>query len=146
MVTGQFPDVFADTPRPAWPKPQQQPGQPPVPDMDEPEPEAAPVSAAPGKLLVLGCSEMFRKNFLQAANLDLFLNMVDAVSLDPKIVEVRGQKPIDRAISAPSEGQKTLWRIVNYGLANVVIAATGIALAFWRRMSRDAYTMAHVND
>lgn len=146
MITGQFPDVFADQERPAWPKPQPQPGQPPAPDFGDDEPGALPVDPAPGKLMVLGCSEMFRKNFLQGANLDLFMNMVDAVTLDDKIVQVRGQKPIDRTISAPTDGQKTLWRLVNYGLANVVIAAAGIGIAFWRRMSRDAYTMAHVND
>lgn len=149
QVTGQFPDAFAGKERPAWPKPEQQPGQPPVPDEDEPEPAATPVEAKPGQLILLGCAEMFRKNFLQGGaggNLDLFLNSVDAVSLDPALVKVRAQKPTDRTITAPSEGMKTLWRLANYGLANLLIAGIGIGYTLTRRAARNAYTVAHFND
>jgi ABC-type uncharacterized transport system involved in gliding motility auxiliary subunit len=145
MVEGQFPDAFAGKERPAWPKPEQQPGQPPRPEPeDAPEPPAAPVEAKPGKLVLLGCSEMFRKNFLQAGNLDLFLNSVDALSLSENLVNVRGRKPIDRAIDRPTDTQKTMWRLANYGLANVVIASIGIGLFFLRRRARNAYTVAQI--
>jgi len=85
---------------------------------------------------------MFRKDFLQAGNLDLFLNSVDAVTLDDNLVQVRGMKPVDRTISKPSESTKTFWRVVNYGLANLIIAGVGIGLTMARRQSRNAYTMA----
>lgn len=145
VVSGQFPDAFTGQERPVWPKPEPQPGRPPMPEPDDtPEPAAKPVSAAPGKLVLLGCSEMFRKNFLQAGNLDLFLNSVDAVSLNENLVFVRGRKPIDRTINRPTDGQKTLWRLMNYALANFVIAGVGIARFSLRRRSRNAYTMAEV--
>lgn len=144
IVEGQFPDAFAGKERPAWPKPEQQPGQPPKPDLDDNEPPAPPITPKPAKLVLLGCSEMFRKNFLQAGNLDLFLNSVDAVTLNENIVHVRGRKPIDRTIAKPTERQKTVWRLANYGLANAIIASIGIGLLVMRRRARHAYTMAYV--
>jgi hypothetical protein len=100
----------------------------------------------PGKMILLGCSETFRKNFLQQGNLDLFLNCVDALSLNENIVNVRGRKPIDRTIPEPSTGEKALWRAVNYGLANLLIAAFGLSYFAWRRQSRNAYTLARMRE
>lgn len=143
MISGQFPDAYADGERPAWPKPQQQPGMPPMPDEPDTEAAAGPVTAAPGKLVLMGCSQMFRKNFLQRANLDLFLNSVDAVTLDESLIKVRGRKPIDRIISTkPSDRAKTMWRFANYGLANLIIAAAGLVSFAVRRSARNAYTMS----
>jgi len=145
VVTGQFPDAFAGQERPAWPKPQPQPGMPPQPEEDDaPEGPAPTLEPKAGKLVLLGCSEMFRKNFIQAApqHLDLFLNAVDYVSVDENIVNVRGRKPIDRSIEKPSDATKTKWRLANYGLSNAVIAAAGIGYFLARRRSRDAYTMS----
>lgn len=146
VIEGQFPDAFAGKDRPAWPKPEQQPGQPPMPDMGDDEAPAAPAAPQPGKLVLLGCSEMFRKNFLQAGNLDLFLNSVDAVTLNENLVHVRGRKPIDRTISKPTDRQKTVWRLANYGLANLIIASVGIGLMVMRRRARNAYTMHYVRE
>ncbi|MBX3176019.1 MAG: Gldg family protein [Candidatus Hydrogenedentes bacterium] len=145
VVKGQFPDAFADGERPAWPAPAPQPGQPPMPQDDEAEAPASPVEARPGQLILLGCSETFRKNFLQDANLDLFLNSVDAVTLNENLALVRGKKPINRFIDRPSDDQKFFWRAVNYGLANTVIAGVGIVFLLNRRRARNAYTMSHVN-
>lgn len=148
VVKGQFPDAYAGQERPAWPKvdPMQQPGRPPVPPQDdEPEAPATPVEAKPGQLILLGCSETFRKNFLQDANLDLFLNSVDAVTLNENLALVRGKKPINRVIDRPTDDKKFFWRMVNYGLANIVIAGIGIAFLLNRRRSRNAYTMSHQN-
>lgn len=141
---GQFPDVFAGKERPAWPKSQQQPGMPPEPETPDDEPAAAAVTPAPGQLILMGCSQMFRKNFLQAANLDLFLNCVDAVTLSENLVNVRGTKPIDRVIDKPSKRQRALWQLANYGLANSIIAGIGIAFFVMRRRARNAYTVAQV--
>ncbi len=148
-IKGQFPDAFAEQERPEWPKaqPPSQFGQPPAPEPDDaPEPPAEPVVEQPGELILLGCSETFRKNFLRDANLDLFLNSVDAVTLNENLALVRGRKPINRVIDRPSDSTKSFWRIINYGLANVIIAGCGIAFLMNRRRSRNAYTMAHVNE
>lgn len=145
VVRGQFPDAFADAERPAWPKPQQQPGMPPPPpEPDETEPPAPDVAANPGELVLIGCSQMFRKNFMQAANLDLFLNSVDAVTLSEHLVNVRGTKPIDRIISRPSDRQRTMWQLANYGLANIIIACIGFGFFAMRKRARNAYTMDQV--
>ncbi|HOQ31618.1 MAG TPA: Gldg family protein [Candidatus Hydrogenedens sp.] len=144
MVEGQFPDAFAGKERPAWPKPQPRPGEPVPPDDSETEPPAGNIEPKPSKMILLGCSEMFRKNFLQAGNLDLFLNCVDAVSLTEDLVNVRGRKPIDRTIEKPTDSQKMLWRTVNYTLSNAIVIAVGLAVYFIRRRSRLAYTMAQI--
>ena len=150
-VSGQFPNVFADTARPDWPvaPPQQpQPGLPPQPQDNTPEAPETAVTAAPGELILIGCSQMFRKEFLQqgSSNLDLFLNSVDGITLDENLIHVRGQKPKNRMIDRPSDSTKLVWRLANYGLANVVIALFGIGVFTLRRQSRNNYTMAHIDD
>lgn len=142
MISGQFPDVYKDQSRPSWPQEQPMPGQPPRPPVPE-EGEVKPVTPAPGKLVLLGCSEPFRKNFLQAGNLDLFMNSVDAVTLGDDLVNVRGRKPIDRAITMPDTSVRRKWKIINYSLATVVIAAIGIVSSQMRRRARNAYTVAY---
>lgn len=142
MVEGQFPDAYKDLARPIWPAPQPQPGQLPPPPPPE-EGEATAITPAPGKLILIGCSEMFRKDFLQAGNIDLFMNSVDAVTLGDDLVNVRGRKPIDRMIDMPDASTRNFWKIINYTLASSVIALTGIVTAVTRRRSRNAYTLAH---
>jgi ABC-2 type transport system permease protein len=145
VIEGQFPDAFEGEERPAWPKPQPRPGQPPMPDDDEEAP-AAPVEAAPGKMVLIGCAEMFKDNFVQQpGNLDLFLNSIDAVTLTENLMHVRGRKPLDRRIDAPASGEKTMWQLINYGLPNIIIAGIGILVYALRRRARNAYTMAQMN-
>jgi ABC-type transport system involved in multi-copper enzyme maturation permease subunit/ABC-type uncharacterized transport system involved in gliding motility auxiliary subunit len=145
MVTGQFPDAYKDELRPVWPKPQPQPGMPPPPQDDAPEAPAAPAEPAPGKLILVGCSEMFHDNFFQTpGHMDLFMNAVDALSAGDDLVNVRGGKPIARQISKPSTAAIRMWRIINYALMSTIIAVVGIVVAVMRKRSRDAYTMGFV--
>mgnify|MGYP001017255870 CR=1 FL=1 len=146
MLEGQFPDAYAGKDRPAWPKPQPRPGEPVPPEEDASEPAPPNIEPKPAKMILLGCSEMFRKNFLQAGNLDLFLNCVDAVSLTEDLVNVRGRKPIDRTIEKPTDSQKFFWRTVNYTLSNAIVICTGLIVFFIRRRSRLAYTLAQVSE
>ncbi len=141
LVTGQFPDAYKDKPRPAWPAEQPTPGQPPKPPKPE-DGEAKPVTPAPGKMILLGDSEIFRKNFLQAGNLDLFLNCVDGVTLGDDLVKIRSRKPVDRMIDMPDTATRIKWKIINYTLATVIIAGIGIATSVMRRRARNAYTMS----
>ena len=141
MVRGQFPDAFKDKDRPAWPVPQT-PGVRPEPPKDD-EAEAEPITPAEGQLILMGCSQMFRKNFLQESNLDLFLNSVDAVTLDSALVNLRGKKPIERTITKPSDTARAVWKFVNYGAVNLAIAGAGIAVLVIRRRGRKAYLAAY---
>ncbi len=143
LATGQFPDAFKDQSRPPWPPPQPTPGMPPPPP-PEAEGQAAPVTPEPGKLILLGCSQMFRKEFLQAANLDLFLNAVDAVTLGEDLIHVRGHEPINRLIDKTSDEQRRFWKVLNYALMPVLLAVVGILVAVTRKRSRDVYTIEHV--
>ena len=116
---------------------------PPLPE----EGEAPELTPAPGKLVLIGCSQMFRRNFvLQESNLDLFLNAVDAVTLGDDLVNVRGRKPINRMIESPTDEERTFWKFINYALATTVLAVIGIVVAVVRRTSRNQYTLAHTTD
>jgi hypothetical protein len=110
-----------------------------------PAPEEAPAPAptpAPGKLLVVGNAQMFHRNFLAGGNLDFFLNSVDALTLGDDIINVRSKKQINRTISKPSAGTRQLWKFVNLGLVNILIAALGIGGAIVRQRARTAYAAA----
>lgn len=144
LITGQFPDPYADAPRPAWPPVQQQPGMPPMPQDDEEEGPAEPVEAKPGKLLLVGCAEMFRTNFIgQVGNLDLFMNSVDTLTLGDELITIRGRKPVERTIDKPDQVTRRIWQVINYGLMPLIIAGIGIAWAVYRISSRNAYTMSY---
>ncbi len=148
MVKGQFPDVFADQERPDWPEPPAPPGQPPMPEEEDDagDPPAPDLEPAPGELIVIGGAMMFRDDFLtmrQASHMDLALNSVDALSLTDEIIQVRGQRPINRIIDQPPEGTRAFWRGVNYFGATGLVAAAGIVSSITRRRSREAYTIEY---
>jgi ABC-type transport system involved in multi-copper enzyme maturation permease subunit len=145
MLEGAFPDAFAGEERPAWPAPQPQPGQPPMPPPEEEGP-AEPVEAAPGKVLLLGAGAPFRTNFLSSREFDnalMLRNAVDVMALGDQLVEVRSRQIVNRAIDRLSDRQRTFWKFANYGLMNIVILVVAIGVAVTRRRARDAYTMAH---
>jgi len=148
MATGQFPDVYADRDRPAWPQPQPQPGQPPVPPDPADEAPPEPVEAAPGKLVLLGGGALFRDDFVQGTgmggNLELFMNTVDALALTDDIAHVRANKPINRVIDRPSDEARMFWKFVNYALVPIIVAAIGIIVAVSRVRARNAYTMSQI--
>jgi ABC-type transport system involved in multi-copper enzyme maturation permease subunit len=140
LVKGQFPDTFAGKERPAWPPQPQHPGGPVPPPPAEDTPAAEP-KPAPGQLLVVGGAQMFHRSFLSGGNLDFFLNSVDALTLGEDIVNVRGKKQINRAISKPAPAVRQFWKFVNLGLMPLVIAVLGIGSAIGRRRARTAYTV-----
>lgn len=145
LVSGQFPDAYKGQERPAWPPPRQQPNMPPQPQSDEEEGPAEPLKPAPGKLVLIGASQMFRSDFLQRSNADLFLNSIDALTLGDDLVNVRSRKLVDRTISKPSDSQVSLWKFVNYVLVSLIIITVGVVVTVVRRQSRNAYTMSFMD-
>ncbi|HOJ33610.1 MAG TPA: Gldg family protein [Candidatus Hydrogenedentes bacterium] len=144
MVTGQFPDAYKDKPRPAWPPVQPRPGMPPIPDDDKEEAPATPVTPAPGKLILIGCAQAFTDNLLRSVdNKDLLLNSIDAAALGDELVNIRGKKPVNRAIERPDTGTRFFWKAVNYVGINALVAAVGVAVAILRRRSRIRYELAY---
>ncbi len=142
LVSGQFPDTFAGTARPAWPPSPSRPGLPPPPAAADEAPAPDP-KPTPGKLLVIGAAQMFHRNFLSEGNLDFFLNGVDALTLGDDIINVRGKKQINRAMRRPSAATRQLWKFINLGLVNLCVAALGVGGALARRRARAAYTALH---
>ena len=144
MVTGQFPDAYKDKPRPAWPPVQPRPGMPPMPDEDKEEAPATPIKPAPGKLILIGCAQAFTDNLLRSVdNKDLLLNSIDAAALGDELVNIRGKKPVNRAIERPDTGTRFFWKAVNYVGINALVAAAGVAVAILRRRSRIRYELAY---
>ena len=147
-VTGQFPDAFAGKERPAWPPPQQMPGQPPMPPEADDEGPAAPVDAAPGKLILLGSAEAFKSMYYQfmggsSGALPFIAKAVDTVTLDEDIAAITSRGMTARTIAPPEDSVRLRWQVINYGLANALLAIAGIAVMTIRRRSRNAYTMSY---
>ena len=115
------------------------PGQPKPPE-EEPFQGFKP---APGKLILIGGTQMFRKEFLQQSNLDFFLNSVDALSLGDDLIKVRTKKPINRIMAKPSDAARTFWKFAVYFLVNFIIAVIGLIVILKRKRDREAYTNAH---
>jgi ABC-type transport system involved in multi-copper enzyme maturation permease subunit/ABC-type uncharacterized transport system involved in gliding motility auxiliary subunit len=135
-VEGQFPDAFEGKGPPAWPK--RETGSEPAGAPDEAE--IQPAQPKPGRLFLVGGSQMFRRNFLTQGSLDLFLNAVDGLALREELIHIRAKKPVDRAIDRPSAASINLWKFVNLGLVNLVIALIGAGGAVVRRRRRELYT------
>jgi ABC-type uncharacterized transport system involved in gliding motility auxiliary subunit/ABC-type transport system involved in cytochrome c biogenesis permease component len=144
-VEGQFPDAFQGRERPDWPKAEQLPGQKARPKEDT-DPETKPLVPQPGRLFLIGGSQMFKRNFLSQGSVDLFLNAVDALALGEELIHIRAKKPVDRAIDRPSAAVRNLWKFINLGMVNLAIAFVGAGGALLRRRRREAYTIQYDRD
>lgn len=138
LVKGQFPDKYAGEKRPEWPKTPPAPGQPPEPKAKE-ESEPEPVDAKPGKVIFVGCAEMFTKSFMAQSNLEFFINCVDTLTLGDELIHIRSNKPVDRTIDRPSAATRSLWKFFSFASMNLVVAAAGLFRAFLLRRARQNY-------
>ncbi len=133
LVEGQFPNFYKDKKQPAW---DDQKGTPT--DFKDYKPK-------PGKLLLVGGTQMFRKNFLQRSNLDFFINSVDAIALGDELINIRAKKVISRVIPKPSAGSRTFWKFANYLLINLIVAGIGLSVYYRKKRSRELYTQSMLN-
>ena len=130
MVSGQFPNAYADTPPPAWP------GQADSAKATQ----AENIEAKPGKLILIGAGEMFTDQIIQAAgNGLLLLNSVDAMLLGDDLVNVRTKQMTDRYIEETSAASKVFWRFFVIVLIPLILIAIGIARFIMRRNRRETY-------
>jgi len=132
LVTGQFPNFFKDKLRPAWASNEE--GAP-----KKPGESFSDYKEKPGKLIIVGGTQMFRKNFLQRSNLDFFINSVDALSLGDDLIQVRAKKAINRVIPKPSKGARAFWKFANFVLINLIVAVIGLTIFYRRKKSREEY-------
>jgi len=91
-----------------------------------------------GRLIVVGDSEFIGDNFLQQSpdNLVFFQNLVDSLSLDEDLINIRSKGVTERPIKELSEGQKAITRYLNVFGLTLVIIAFGLIRYFIRRRSR----------
>jgi len=131
LVSGQFPDAYENSSPPQWP------GQA---DTVEVVAETGTITKSPGKLIVLGCGEMFSDQVSGAVgNALLMLNSVDALVLGEDLINVRSKMMTQRFIEETSAASKMVWRFFVIVLIPLILIAIGIFRFMMRRQRREAY-------
>jgi ABC-type uncharacterized transport system involved in gliding motility auxiliary subunit len=138
LVTGQFPDTFAETGAPAWPPEAAAEADTAAamgPDADE-----APVTPAPGQLLLIGSAKMFDDNIIPAPqNALLMLNAVDYLAGSQELLSIRAKTLTQRLIKPVEASEKMAWRVFVVLFVPVVLAAFGFLRAARRRAAAARY-------
>lgn len=110
-------------------------------ELDNPYPKGGDSNKFPAKLIVVGDSDFAFNGFVanNPDNLNLMLNLVDSVSLDSDLIEIRSKdvssRPLDEDLN---DAKRMSLRYFNvFGITAIVIAF-GVARYFMRRKSRFA--------
>ena len=143
QLTGQFPDVFEGKDIPPWPQEEPKPGEDPA-KQDKPAPGKAPtIDKKPGKLILVGCSQMFADNAIGALDNGLFFqNMVDGLTLAEDLIGIRTKSQPVRLIESLSAGEKLLYRFLAIGLTPLILAIIGATRFMLRKRRREQYEKA----
>lgn len=91
-----------------------------------------------GKIIVLGDSQYATDSFLQnnPDNLHLFQNLVDILSLDEDLINIRSKGVSSRPIKELSDSDKALIRYLNVFGVTIIVIAFGMTRYYLRRRSR----------
>lgn len=141
LAEGTFPFAFAGKKRPEWPKATSPYGAPP-PDEPETTPDPGDPTLQPGKLILVGSSMPFRKEFLDGGAARFFLNCIDYLTLGKRgldIMALRDKTATQRTIERLSEERASFWKMVHLLYLYLVIAAAGVVMLLYRRGRRDRY-------
>ena len=93
-----------------------------------------------GRLLVVGSARMFSNGLIRAFDNALFLlNAVDALTLGPDLVNIRGKTLKPRSYAMPEDTGKFWWRFFTVLLVPILVAVTGLVRHGMRRRARDRY-------
>lgn len=141
MVQGIFPDPNAGKPAPAWnpeSAAQTQDGEIAAP---APVPATPPaVTAAPGKLVLIGAATPFQRQLIQAGGHGaLFLNTVDVLTLGDELVEIRSKQTTDTTLGKIPTSEKLGWRLFVTLFMPVLIAAAGALRMGLRSFAKKRY-------
>lgn len=92
------------------------------------------------KLIVVGDSDFVMDNFIggHPDNLTMFQNMIDILSLDEDLIQVRSKVVSSRPIKDLSDAQRTAMRYFNIFGMTVFVVAYGMGRYYMRRRSRFA--------
>lgn len=131
LIQGTFPDPWEGKPVPSWGGPSDTTAVAEVP---------APITPAPGRLLVLGCSKMFEEMLLQQAGHGLFLlNSVDALTLGDDLISIRSKRFDRRTFGEVSDGKKLIFRFANVALVPLLLVLFGFSRSLKRRREKEDY-------
>ncbi|MBI4585999.1 MAG: Gldg family protein [Planctomycetes bacterium] len=89
-----------------------------------------------GKLLLIGCSEMFKNAHLHAPDYQhdqFLLNAAAFLAHGPEVAEIQARQRAPRSFPVPPAGVKTALRIVAIGLAPALFLVFGCTYSLWRR-------------
>jgi ABC-type transport system involved in multi-copper enzyme maturation permease subunit/ABC-type uncharacterized transport system involved in gliding motility auxiliary subunit len=138
MVTGQFPNPYGHQPPPRW--------------QDEPDSVPALTATeigmnAPGKLLVIGCSEIFADQFIPGAEYrmnrpsheELLLKAVEGLTLSEDLLHISSKAIQVRYLKETSPLAKIMWRTFTILLMPAAIIAFGVVRMFMRQERRQTY-------
>jgi len=129
LIRGQFPDAYPNMSPPKWP------GDTTLSQQSIPIAEKKP-----GKMVVIGCGEMFTDQVIGAFdNAMLMLNSVDALLLGDDLINVRSKMVSERYIKETSAAAKMLWRFVVIILIPAILIVIGIMRYMMRRQRRETY-------
>ncbi len=142
LLEGTFPNPFEGKDMPEWPgtgeKDKKQDSKKEEKEESKDETQPMPAEAKPGRMLVVGCSEMFTDTVIGAlGNAAFALNSVDALALGDELIHVRTKAMVQRFIPPVSTNAKILWRAVTIFLIPSLWIAYGIARAVRRKKARE---------
>ena len=91
-----------------------------------------------GRLIVVGDSDFVKDNFVRnnPNNLIFFQNLVDSLSLDEDLINIRSKGITDRPIKELSDGEKAAIRYLNIFGLTVAVVLFGMLRYYMRRRSR----------
>lgn len=138
ILSGQFPDPYEGKAPPKW---QDEPDSIPVPSQPE------YLQKAPGKLLIIGCSEIFADQFVSSGEYqmgrppheELLLKAVEGLTLSEDLLNISSKAVQVRYLKETSPLAKILWRSFTILLAPAIIIAFGVVRMFMRQERRQAY-------
>ncbi len=136
LVEGQFPDTFAGQNVPQWPVAPPAEGEMPTPATADP----APVSPAPGQLLIIGSAKMFDDGVIAAPqNALLLLNAIDYLAGSKELLSIRSKILTNRVLKPVAAPTKLFWRFVAVLLVPLLLTLFGITRATMRRKDAEQY-------
>ncbi|MFH1422461.1 MAG: Gldg family protein [Planctomycetota bacterium] len=135
IIAGRFPSAFEGKPRPEYPKEAEE-----SPLNAAQEPPEKPLTRGEGKLILMGCADMFSDNFIGAlGNKTFFLNLSDALAAGEELMSIRSKLETMRYFSAKDVTSPLFWRFITMALVPLVFVSLGVLRFALRVRRRKAY-------
>jgi len=147
MLSGKFPSLYEGKPVPAWP-------DPPPPPPNQPQPPKKPKKVEQNSIvgdtkkstiIVLGCAEMFNNSFVnEPQHRRLLTNMIDILTLDENLVNIRSKTYEPRKLKSVSKKQIVFWKFIVIGLCPLLFIIIGIIVIMkghFNSLRKDEYVI-----